>query len=231
MKTKYIAAVAMLALFGLMEPSSAEEGRWGVPAGETMRATIGLSIDRTGYKICYNFTFRLGEDSDGIYPAAEVVEIEVPGELNPDGSKSSAFVISIPSGSFHGGPSGFFLSWNPPGLKVSQQHNGSSVLDFVKSDGPYTYPGYSAIGVKSLWGWIHQRDVGEGISMSIKMYSGYRTSEPDFLELLYGAPILRIGNDEWKSYLNGWRWSDHAPKAFVEGRCSNFLTANHHDES
>jgi len=100
MNIKYIGAVAMLALFGFAEPSSADGGDWGVPAGDTMRATVGLAHSGNGYSICYDFAFRLSENSDGIYPAGEVVEVEIPGNLNPDGSKSSSFVISIPIGSF-----------------------------------------------------------------------------------------------------------------------------------
>ena len=228
MKTKYIGAVVMLALFGFVQPSSAEGSSWGVPAGETMRATVGLDVSGFAYSVCYDFTFRLSEDSDGVYPAAEVVEIEVPGELNPDGSESSAFVISIPIGSFQEGPSGFFYTWNPPGLKVSQ-HYKSHVWDFVRLDDPYSYPGRDAFGVKSLWGFIHQRDVGEGVSMRIRMQMGdtrlrEERLEPSFFELLYGAPTLKIGNDGWKSYLILYR-----PHRFVEGPCSNFLTATHHD--
>ena len=219
MKTKYIGAVAMLALFGVVGSSSAHFGplehpdhpRDGAIRSGEMRVHGGLG---TGFRqfefstteevfIRYDFAFRLAEGSDGIYPAAEVVEIEMPGELNPDSSESSAFVISIPIGSFQEGPSGFFYTWNPPGLKVSQ-HYESYVWDFVDSDGVRR----DWSGVTSFWGFIRQRDAGEVVSMSIRMRivdnrddNGTAEPAPKFLELLFGSPTLNIGNDGWETRL------------------------------
>jgi hypothetical protein len=210
MKTKYFGAVAMLVLFGLVEPSSAQfSSGWSAQhknpyflAPGEMRVEGGLAFSTTGELIIlYDFTFKLAEGSEGIYPAAEVVEIEVPGELNPDGSESSAFVISIPIGSFHEGRTGFFYTWNPPGLKVSQ-HYESYVWDFVDSDGVRRDSG----GVRSFWGYIHPRDVGEVVSMRIVMIitdnrydNGAAEPAPKFLELLFGGPTLNIGNDGWET--------------------------------
>ena len=119
MKTKFIGAVAMLALFGLVEPSSAHYGAIENPEhprdgrirpGEMkFHGGLGTNFQEVKFSVTeevfirYDFTFILAEGSDGIYPAAEVVEIEMPGELNPDGSESSSFVISIPIGSFREG--------------------------------------------------------------------------------------------------------------------------------
>ena len=101
MNVFYIAAVAMIASFGLVESSNAQGGGWGVPAGDTMKASAGLMFTAGSYKVCYRFTFRLREDSDGIYPGTETVEIEIPGQVNPDGTKGSSFVISVPAGGFN----------------------------------------------------------------------------------------------------------------------------------
>ena len=215
MKTKFVGAVAMLALFGLVEPSSAQfSSGWSAQHKSPyylgpgdMRVGGSFTTFTTGeIHIAYDFTFKLAEDSDGIYPAAEVVEIEVPGELNPDGSESAAFVISIPIGSFQEGPVGFFYTWNPDGLRVSQQSE-SYVWDFVEAEGIRR----GSSGVRTFWSVIHQRDPGEVLNMSIRMiirdnrYSKDRfdivTVEPTpkFLELLFGGPTLNIGSDGWES--------------------------------
>jgi len=225
MKTRYIAAVAMFALIGFVEPSGAWFGplwhpdhpRDGAIGPGEMQFHGGLGTGFSEYQfsvteeifVIYDFTFRLAEDSDGIYPAAEVVEVEVPGELNPDGTESSSFVISIPIGAFREGPSGFFYTWNPPGLKVSQ-HYDSYAWDFVGSDGVQKYSGgvRTVGGVTSFWGVIHQRDPGEVLNMSIRMRiiddrddNGTSEPAPKFLELLFGSPNLNIGNDGWETRL------------------------------
>lgn len=219
MKTKYTVVVAMLALFGLVEPSSAWFGpveepqhpRNGAIGPGEMRVHGGLG---TGFRefefstteevfIRYDFTFKLAEDSDGIYPAAEVVEIEIPGELNPDGSESSSFVISIPMGAFREGPSGFFYTLNPSGLTVSQHHE-SNVWDFVGQHGIEWY----TPGVTSFWAFIRQRDADEVANLSIRMRiidnrydDGTGEPTPNIVELLFGSPTLNIGNDGWETRL------------------------------
>ncbi len=170
-----------------------------------------------------------------------MVEIEIPGELNPDGSRGSAFVISVPIGSFSLGglwnkKHPFFHLYNPPGLKVSQYYK-SNIFDFVETDGPYTYPGAGALGVQSFWGLIIQRGEGKGITMRIRInMTDSRPNElqqaPNFVELVHGSPTLRIGNDEWKSYL-------YIPYSSIYSRppgdpranwnCSILFQATHHD--
>lgn len=207
-----------------------------------MKAQAGLGSSYRGMHVCFEFTFRLREDSDGIYPEAEVVEIEVPGELSADGSEGAAFVISAPIGSFRRGAShwnkegSFFRSFNPPGLKVSQYYK-SDVFDFVMTDGPYVYPHPSAPGVTHFWGLIIQRDEGEGITMRIRtILTDSRPQElrqaPSLIELLFGNPILRIGNDEWKSYLYtpyGPLWSYLPIDEAKNWYCRNFFQATYYD--
>jgi hypothetical protein len=116
MKTKYVAAITVLVLFGLAEPSSAGSNPWFFPEhprngaigpGEMkFHGGVGTNYPHNQHSVIeevfirYDFVFMLADGSDGIYPAGEVVEVEIPGNLNPDGSKSSSFVISIPIGSF-----------------------------------------------------------------------------------------------------------------------------------
>ena len=214
MKTKYFAAVAALALFGLVGPASAWFGPLEHPdhpddgainAGEMgFHGGVGTAFSRPEELfVRYDFTFKLAEDSDGIYPAAEVVEIEMPGALNLDGSESSSFVISIPMGAFREGPTGFFFSWNPPGLKVSQ-HDESDVWDFV---GPHGIKWYTP-GVTSFWAFIRQRDADQVANMSIRMRiidnryeDGARETATNIVELFFGSPVLNIGNDRWETRL------------------------------
>lgn len=210
MKTKYIGAVAALALFGLAEQSSAQfSSGWSpqhknpdvIVPGE-MKVQGGFGFSTTGELILrYNFAFLLAVDSDGIYPAAEMVEIEVPGELSPDGHESAAFVISIPIGSFQEAPTGFFLTWNPPGLTVSQ-HYESNVWEFVDSGGVRR----DANGVRAFWAFIRQREAGEVVNLDIKLIitdtrsdGGTTETAPRFLELVFGGPTLNIGNDKWET--------------------------------
>jgi len=193
MKTKYIAGLALVMLFGFAKPSIALG-----PGEMRTQDSFGFWERTEELVVRYNFTFRLAEGSDGIYPAAEVVEIEVPGELYPDGSQSSAFVISIPIGSFQEGPIGFFYTWNTPGLKVSQ-HSGSDVWDFVGSD-----------GVLRFWAFIRVRDADEVADVIIRMRmtdnrnnDGTIEPAPTIVELLFGGPTLSIGNDRWETQVRG----------------------------
>ena len=212
MKTRYITAIAMLALIGFAQPSTArfepvyELGP--VEPGEMrVQQSVGIANADLSVRVAYDFVFKLAEGSDGIYPAAEVVEIEVPGELSPDGSQSPAFVISIPVGSFHEGPAGFFYAWNPPGLKVSQ-HNKSDVWDFVGSDGVRK----DSEGVWMFLAFIRVRDADQQVNVVIRMrmtdnriHDGTIGPAPKIFELLTGSPTLSIGNDEWKTQLRGGR--------------------------
>lgn len=239
MKTKYIGAVAILALFGFVEPSSAWFGPLEHPdhprdgaivSGEMkFHGGVGTAFSRPEELfIRYDFTFKLAEGSDGIYPAAEVVEIEMPGELNPDGSESSSFIISIPAGSFREGPNGFFYTWNPRGLMVTQNY-GSYIWNFVGPDGVKKYwwdfvgpdgmPKYKP-GVTNFWVVIHQRDAGEVVNLSIRMRiidnrydNGPVEPAPNFVELLFGGPTLNIGNDGWETQLYNARnfWAGPKP--------------------
>ena len=214
MKTKYVVAVVTLALFGLVQPSSAWFGPLEHPdhprdgaivSGEMkFHGGVGTAFSRPEELfIRYDFTFKLAEGSDGIYPAAEVVEIEMPGELNPDGSESSSFIVSIPVGSFREGPNGFFYTWNPPGLMVTQNYD-SYIWDFVGPDGVKKY----TPGVTAFWAFIRQRDADEVANLSIKMRiidnrydDGTGEPTPNIVELLFGSPTLNIGNDGWKTRL------------------------------
>ena len=244
MKTKYIAVVAMLACLSLAQSSSAADGAWGVPTGDTMKAQAGVGTTYQGVHVCFEFTFRLREDSDGIYPEAEVVEIEVPGELNADGSEGSAFMISAPFGSFSKAVPGLHpnnedslgVAFNPRGLGVCQ-HFMCDVFDFVTTDGPYVYPHPSAPGVTHFCGLIIQRDEGEGITMSIRTILTHSRPQslrhaPSLLELLHGSPILRIGNDEWRSYLYT-PYSPFWPYLPIDETqnwsCRNFFQATYYD--
>ena len=218
MKTNYIRAIAMLALFGIIEPSSAQSGYRFVEGPGEMRAEGQLRGTLTGgVYVDYDLAFRLAEDSDGIYPGAEVVEIEIPGELNPDGSESSAFVISIPVGSFQDGPGDLLHTWNPPGLTVRQQYE-SYVWDFVGPDGVRR----DSTGVRYFWAFIRQRDVGEVNTLGIRMVirdnrndGGTAEPAPKFLELMYGGPTLKIGNDGWETqpvrFLRPFRAGPYTP--------------------
>ena len=225
MKTKYIWAVVILALFGLAAPSNAwfgsveypEHPRDGAIGPGEMRFHGGLGTGFSEFQfstteevsIRYDFTFRLADDSDGIYPAAEVVEVEIPGELNVDGSESSSFVISIPIGSFREAANGFFYTFNPPGLEISQ-HYESYDWDFIGADGVqrYVVNEGAAGGVTLFWAFVRKRDADEVVNMSIRMriiddrYDSSTTEPaPKFLELLFGSPNLSIGNDGWETRL------------------------------
>lgn len=213
MNSYCIAAVAVFSSLCILESSSAQERErgWDVPAGDTMNARAGLAFSDATYTACYRFTFKLREDSDGIYPGTETVEIEIPGEANPDGTEGSAFVISVPIGGFDRlwtfpDMSQHSFSFNPPGLKVSQYHESSIIFDFVDTDGPLSYPDPGAFGVNLFWGHIAQHANSDGIYMQVRLqFSDNRPGDlqqtPNLVELLTGSPRLRIGDDEWKSYL------------------------------
>ena len=241
---KRLLIVVGLATLGLAQSSGAQDGTWGLPAGDTMKAQAGVGSSYRGMHLCLDFNFRLRHDSDGIYPDAEVVEIEVPGELNPDGSEGSAFVISAPVGSFIRPDQALFINkedtlfvaFNPPGLKVSQ-HYKSDVFDFVTTDGPYVYPHSGAPGVTHFWGLVVQRDDSDGITMRIRIILTDSRPQslqqaPSLLELLYGSPILRIGDDEWKSYLytpyHPFSWYLTLDES-AGWYCKNFFQATYYD--
>jgi len=224
MKTKYVVAVAAVALFALVQPSNAwfgavehpEHPRDGAIGPGEMKFHGGVGTNYPHYQhsvieevfIRYDFVFRLADGSDGIYPAGEVVEVEIPGNLNPDGSESSSFVISIPIGSFRDASNGFFYTFNPAGLKISQRHE-SYEWDFVGEDGVHQFWGDpNPGGVTLFWAYIRQRDEGEMVNLGIRMRviddrpdDGTAEPSPNFLDLLVGGPSLTIGNDGWETQM------------------------------
>jgi len=167
-------------------------------------------------QIRYDFEFALPEGSDGIFPATEIVEIRVAGELIPNGVKGSEFVISIPAGSFKQAQSGFFYTWNPLGLRVSV-YDGSFVWDYLPSD---TWIGRSD-SVQSLWAFIHP-PVGDKfgymriwLPIRDNSYLGEQAfPATNFFDLLFGDTTLKIGEDEWESRV-GQLWFSSDRKKLI----------------
>lgn len=167
-------------------------------------------------QIRYDFEFALPEGSDGIFPATEIVEIRVAGELIPNGVKGSEFVISIPAGSFKQAQSGFFYTWNPLGLRISV-YDGSFVWDYLPSD---TWIGRSD-SVRSLWAFIHP-PVGDKFG-SMRIWLPIRDNSylgeqvfptTNFFDLLFGDTTLKIGEDEWESRV-GQLWFSSDRKKLI----------------
>ena len=200
MKIRFYAVVVAMLLAGFMHSSNAQGP--GEMRAEGYLPGAGHGFGSGHVQIIYYLTFKLANDSDGVYPAAERVEIEFPGELNPDGSESSSFVISIPAGAFQEGPTGIYWTWNPSGLTVCQRYE-SYVWDFV---GPAGVQRDASSGVRGFWASIRLRDFDEVASAKIWMMikdnryeSAPAEPAPKFFDLLIGGPTLRIGNDGWET--------------------------------
>jgi len=202
--------LAILVLLGLWIPSNATEPGYLHAEG---RIYMGLN---GAIKAFYELDFRLPESSGGVLPTAEVMEIEFQGNLNPDGSVGSAFIIAIPMEGFTKAPYRWtyrdgvvvpltrdedLLAFNPAGLRVSQFHD-SFVWDFLAADATPD----EELGVKQVFVYFRPPEGQKVGQISVRLIM--RDNRPESVEpkpiltsLLAGTPALRMGQYEWKSQI------------------------------
>ena len=201
MKIRCKRSLAILVLLGLWIPSNATEPGY-------LHAEGRIWYESGKFVAVYDLDFRLPESSGGVLPTAEAIEIELQGDLNPDGSEGSAFVISIPMTSLIAGllGEGWHLAYNPPGLRISQVHH-SFVWDFPVGAMQNEVRGENNLFV--LFRPPEAHKVGQ-IYVRLAIYDDrveLDESTPMLPNLLAGNPILRIGQYEWKSQIQAVRFS------------------------
>ncbi len=216
MKIRCNRSLAVLVLLGIWISSNATEPGYLHAEG---RIFVGLN---GVVKALYELDFRLPESSGGVLPTAEVMEIEFQGNLNPDGSVGSAFIIAIPMEAFTKVPyrwtyrdgvvvpltrDGDLHAFNPAGLRVSQFHD-SFVWDFLAADATPD----EELGVERVWVFFRPPEGQKVGQISVRLR--IRDNRPESVEptpilpsLLAGNPALRIGQYEWKSQIQTVRFS------------------------
>ena len=197
MKIRRNRSLAILLLLGLWIPSNATEPGY-------LHADGRITLEPSGLvRAFYELDFRLPESSGGVLPTAEVMEIEFQGNLNPDGSVGSAFIIAIPMEAFvkpwRWYTIGDLVATNPAGLRVSQFHD-SVVWDFLAADATPD----EELGVERVSVYFRPPEgekVGQ-ISVRLRIRDNRPESvepKPTLTSLLAGTPALRLGQYEWRS--------------------------------
>lgn len=205
MRISYRIAFLVITSLGLSTSASASD-----PGYLFMDASVRSLADEV-YLIRYDFAFRLPPGSNGIDPASEEVVIEVLGEPNPYGSGGSSFVIRISPGSFLESQNHIFTTWNPDGLRASQDHEDFN-WDFISPDSVKRYfwarirsPEGTKTGNMRIWMWIFDnRDDAKAERPS-----------PGMLDLLFGDMLLFIGEDQWQSQVGRVRFRDDAYRPYT----------------
>jgi hypothetical protein len=169
--------------------------------------------DYNKYVAFYDLDFRFPGASGGVLPTSATLELELEGDLNPDGSEGSALVVSFPMASLineqpvYGGlRQGASWAFNPAGLRIRQVHQ-SSIWDFPvgMTQEKFSNEGNLFVMLQPPEG----RKVGQ-IYMRLVVVDnreGSAESTPALPNLLAGNPTLRIGRYEWTSQIQAVRFS------------------------
>ena len=226
MKIRCNRSLAILVLLGLWIPSNAAETGYLHADGRIILEPSGL------VRAFYELDFRLPESSGGVLPTAEVMEIEFQGNLNPDGSAGSAFIIAIPMEAFVTPLQRYtiidgvvrwltrdedLVATNPAGLRVSQFHD-SFVWDFLAADATPD----EELGVERVSVYFRPPEgqkVGQ-ISVRLRIRDNRPESvepKPVLTSLLAGTPTLRLGQYEWKSQVQTVRFSSKRDHCWLWG--------------